>query len=183
MLDAIAPDGGLGFAPPCFKDDDCPVSKLHCDLGTAQCVECVGDRHCVVLRYPVCLAAVQRCVGCRSTADCRTNEVCDSLAHICLVKCTTATDCPSAQPLCNDEGSCAECITGAECGQHQVCDIALGRCVGCIDDHQCAPPMPYCDVFNPEHARCKECLSSSDCPEEKPYCDLHGGICVALTGL
>ena len=76
-----------------------------------------------------------------------------------------------------------ECIRGDECPQHQVCDFRLGRCVGCVDEKQCAAPAPYCDVYNPEHMRCKECLSSSDCPEEKPYCDLHGGICVALTGL
>src|SRR6185369_8348744 len=40
-----------GFAPPCYKDTDCPVNKLHCDLVTNQCVECVGESDCVVAPY------------------------------------------------------------------------------------------------------------------------------------
>jgi hypothetical protein len=176
-------DRGVGFAPPCHKDDDCPVSKLHCNLATAQCVECLGDRHCVVSQYPFCDTAVERCVGCLSTSDCRANEICNPNGYVCIVKCAAASNCPIVQPLCNAEGLCAECVNGDECGQHQVCDFKIGRCVGCIDGTQCAAPTPYCDLYNPEHTRCKECLSSSDCPADRPYCDLHGGLCVALTAL
>src|SRR5260221_10909307 len=83
-LDVIASDGSLGFAPPCYKDDDCPVSKLHCDIGTGQCVECLGDRNCVVSTYPFCDTPIERCVGCRTTTDCRANEICDGIARVCV---------------------------------------------------------------------------------------------------
>src|SRR6516165_6363792 len=39
-LDASA-DRGMGSAPPCYKDIDCPSSKLHCDIVSHQCVECI----------------------------------------------------------------------------------------------------------------------------------------------
>jgi hypothetical protein len=174
-----APDRPLGFAPPCYKSTDCPVNKLHCDLPTTQCVECLGDANCTVDPYLHCLTAVHRCVECLTEMDCRSGAICDPTTHICLAGCPDGSPCPSTQPYCDSRGLCVECRSNVDCAQVDMCDLTIGRCVFCKSDRSCGPTAPYCDPYNPGRNRCKECLDPSECPAERPYCDVHGRVCVA----
>lgn len=173
-------DRGTGAAPPCYKDTDCPANKLHCDVDTHLCVECVADANCVVAPYFRCDAAVHRCVECLTVADCGSNAICHPDTRICIIGCAGPGDCPLLQPFCDSRGWCVECRTSADCAQTDLCDPTIGRCAFCTDDRGCSAPTPYCDVFNPGRNRCKECLEPQQCPPDRPYCDVHGRVCLAV---
>ncbi len=172
-------DRGDGFAPPCHKDSDCPVNKLHCDLPTGQCVECVGTTDCVVDPYLRCETGVHRCVECLSSGDCAPGAACDPAVHICIASCRDGGSCPALQPFCDGRGACVECRTNADCFRPDLCDLSIGRCAFCAGDQECVAPNLRCDPYNPGRSRCKECLTPADCPASAPFCDVHGGICVA----
>jgi len=175
----VAIDRGGGFAPPCRKDTDCPVNKLHCDLVSSQCVECVGDADCVVDPYFRCDMGAHRCVECLSPNDCSSGALCHPATGLCIAQCQDAAGCPATQAFCDTRGYCVECRTNADCFRPDLCDVAIGRCAFCASDRDCFAPNLRCDPYNPGRARCKECLTSADCSSSAPYCDVHGGICVA----
>jgi hypothetical protein len=178
-FDATTEDRGGGFAPPCHKDTDCPVNKLHCDVATNQCVECLGDSNCMVAPYAHCDTVVHRCVECLSAGDCAPGAICDPTIRICIARCTDGGGCPAAQPFCDTQRSlCVECRNGADCFRPDLCDPTIGRCAFCDSDQTCVAPNVRCDPYNPGRSRCKECLVPADCPASAPYCDVHGGICV-----
>jgi hypothetical protein len=168
-----------GFAPPCHKDTDCPVNKLHCDLASNACVECVGNSDCNVDPYLRCETTVHRCVECVSPADCAPGATCDPATRICIASCRDGGACPAAQPYCDGRGSCVECRSNADCFRPDLCDLSIGRCAFCAADQECAAPNVRCDPYNPGRSRCKQCLIPADCPVSTPYCDVHGGICMA----
>jgi hypothetical protein len=176
--DTAAEDHFGGFAPPCQKDTDCPVNKLHCDLVTNQCVECLADSNCMVAPYSHCDTGVHRCVECLSPADCAPGALCDPTTRICIAQCVDGGGCPAAQPFCDARGRCAECRTNADCFRPDLCDLTIGRCAFCASDQGCLAPNLRCDPYNPGRSRCKQCLTPADCPAATPYCDVHGGICV-----
>jgi hypothetical protein len=177
--DVVTEDVAGGFAPPCHKSTDCPVNKLHCDLTSGQCVECLGNADCVVAPYARCDMAVHRCVECLSAADCAGDAICDSATGICIARCVDGGGCPAAQPFCDARGNCVECRTNGDCFRPDLCDLSIGRCAFCATDQECVAPNIRCDPYNPGRSRCKECLTPADCPASTPYCDVHGGICVA----
>jgi hypothetical protein len=174
----VAEDRSGGFAPPCQKDSDCPVNKLHCDLVTAQCVECVGDLHCNVDPYRRCDTGVHRCVECLSPNDCAPGAFCHPATRICIAQCADGGGCPAAQPFCDTRGLCVECRNNADCFRPDLCDVAIGRCAYCAVDLGCLGPNLHCDPYNPNRDRCKQCLTPSDCTASVPYCDVHAGTCV-----
>ncbi|MEY2582065.1 MAG: hypothetical protein QOE09_1914 [Ilumatobacteraceae bacterium] len=177
--DMSVSDRPSGFAPPCYKDTDCPVNKLHCDLPTNQCVECLADINCTVEPFLKCLKNVHRCVECATEKDCAAGSICHPVTRVCLSGCADAGRCPALQPYCDARGFCVECRTNADCAQVDVCDTTIGRCAFCNDDRSCVAPVSYCDPYNPGRNRCKECLDPSQCPVDRPYCDVHGRDCVA----
>jgi hypothetical protein len=172
-------DRGMGSAPPCDKDIDCPSAKLHCDILTHQCVECIATADCVVAPYLRCDTSLQRCVECITSNDCDPNATCHPGARICIAACADAAACPMTAPFCDGRGSCASCRTNADCFREDLCDLAIGRCAFCADDRDCPAATPHCDPYNPGRARCKECLVPADCPPGKPFCDVHAGLCIA----
>jgi hypothetical protein len=172
-------DRGGGFAPPCHKDLDCPVNKLHCDLATNQCVECVADGNCNVDPYRRCDTQIHRCVECLSPNDCQPGAFCHPATRICIAQCADGGGCPAAQPFCDARGLCVECRNNADCFRPDLCDVAIGRCAFCAVDLGCLAPNLLCDPYNPGRSRCKECLTPADCTASVPYCDVHGGICIA----
>jgi hypothetical protein len=185
LADALSEDANLsdrapGFAPPCFKNADCPVDKLHCDLASHACVECIADSNCSVPPYFRCLLDVHRCVECLTEQDCDPSSICHPGTHICLRSCSSGAVCPPTQPQCDARGFCVECRTNADCAQTDLCDTTIGRCAFCADDRSCDPSAPYCDPYNPGRNRCKECLDPSQCPAARPYCDVHGRVCTAF---
>jgi len=175
----IAVDRGMGSAPPCYKDTDCPSSKLHCDILSHQCVECIATVDCVVDPYLRCETTVHRCVECLTSADCGPNAMCHPDARICIAVCQDGAACLATAPYCDGNGSCAACRNNADCFREDLCDLSIGRCAFCADDRSCTAAAPYCDPFNPGRARCKECLVPADCPPGKPFCDVHAGLCIA----
>ncbi len=172
-------DRGMGSAPPCYKDTDCPSSKLHCDILSNQCVECIASVNCVVDPYLRCETTFHRCVECLTSADCGPNATCHPDARICIAACGDGAACPVTAPFCDARGSCAACRNNADCFRGDLCDLSIGRCAFCADDRNCTAAASHCDPFNPGRARCKECLVPADCPPGKPYCDLHAGLCIA----
>src|SRR2546430_10778972 len=159
LSDVALSDRGTGFAPPCYKDADCPVNKLHCDIATSTCVECVASVDCKVTPYLVCETGAHRCFECLSSADCGPNSLCHPDTRICLARCGDGGACPAAQPYCDTRGLCLECRTNADCFRPDLCDPAIGRCAFCADDRSCTAPNVLCDPYNPGRARCKECLA------------------------
>jgi Cys-rich repeat protein len=172
-----APDAPNNFAPPCYRDADCPSSKLHCDLLAHTCVECLADPHCVVSPYGRCELSIQRCVQCLTQADCAQGATCDPATRLCILGCT-GSGCPAAQPYCT-RSICVECRTNADCPSAELCDPAIGRCAICADDMSCPAQEPRCDPFNIGRKRCKQCLTPGECSPDAPYCDLYSGLCMA----
>jgi len=172
-------DRRIGLAPPCYKGTDCPVDKLHCDLDSNECVECLADLNCTVMPYLRCMTSVHRCVECLTESDCTPGSVCHATTHICLHLCADGGACPATLPYCDPLGFCAECRSNADCAQADLCDRDIGRCAFCAMDRSCGATAPYCDPYNPGRSRCKECLDPSECPVDRPYCDVHGRVCVS----
>jgi hypothetical protein len=173
-----AGDPGMGYATPCYKDTDCPANKLHCDILSHQCVECIATVDCVVAPYLRCETKVHRCVECLTSTDCGPNATCHPDARVCIPLCQDGAACPVTAPYCDGSGSCAACRNNADCFQIDLCDLSIGRCAFCADDRSCTTAAPHCDPYNPGRERCKECLVPADCPPGKPYCDVHAGLCV-----
>ncbi|HSS39142.1 MAG TPA: hypothetical protein VLT58_10265, partial [Polyangia bacterium] len=60
-----APDAARG----CKTDQDCPLTTLHCDSSSGQCLACVEDGNCTSASSAHCDAALHRCVQCGADQD------------------------------------------------------------------------------------------------------------------
>jgi hypothetical protein len=185
----------------CSTNNDCPP-PLHCEansnLDANQC-RCHADNECDFFRAPVCIGlnvaegfpqGSGRC-GCRTSADCPTQEVCelrepysvvDDFGNLvggaCIPSCTTAdTDCATAgiTVVPNLFSSCS-----VPPPANDVCDTTTGYCVPCAADLDCLSPAeprstPSCATFpggeNPFAAGLQTgggtcaCTSTSQCDD------------------
>jgi hypothetical protein len=157
----------------CASSSDCPP-PLHCEtnnnLNASQC-RCHADNECDPFRAPVCMGldvsmgfpqGSGRC-GCRTTADCPSQEVCETrqpysvvddsgnlIGGACIPSCnTTDTDCTTAgiTVVPNLFSSCGNAPPA-----NDVCDTSTGYCVPCGADLDCrsgAEPRstPSCTAF------------------------------------
>jgi hypothetical protein len=176
-------DAPSDAAPPrqCWKDTDCPITKLHCDLGSGQCVQCTVDAHCVVFPSYKCDKAIFRCMECLVDADCGTNKACEPETHRCVVTCGGGKGCPTGD-ACDGRGVCLACTNNDACFRDQMCDLRVGMCAACVDDRSCPADRPHCDPYRVDSGRCLMCLTPRDCPADHPFCDLHSGNCLDSDG-
>lgn len=68
-------------------------------------------------------------------SDCGDGLMCIGNRCVATTTCQAPSDCPSATPQCNPEGTCVECLETSECG-NQVCGDS-GQCVACIANEEC----------------------------------------------
>ena len=173
----------------CTGDSDCPLSTLHCDPGSGQCVACTADAQCLALGLGLarCDSTTHRCIGCFTAPDCATGLVCSS-SH-CVTPCTGTTICPASAPHCEgDVGFCVACDESGTisedglpaCGttgtSGPICNRAIGQCVACLVDSSCGGSTPRCNTYA---GKCVACLSSADCTTAAaPVCDPVSNQCV-----
>ena len=154
-------DGGGPNGPLCLEDGDCGVRQV-CVRGTCA-------------------------VGCRTSVDCPSGEVCGGDPAQCLnaLECQRDTDCGGDAPVCHPTLSiCVRCIRADDCSGGDVCLVdpscLSGRrvcartdytCGLCTNDNQCASSV--CDT---ETGRCTECTGQFQCGVGE-VCDRELGIC------
>ncbi|HVT08813.1 MAG TPA: hypothetical protein VHO67_15250 [Polyangia bacterium] len=160
---AHGPDAG-DAARGCATDHDCPLSTLHCDPLSGQCLACVLDGDCGSASRPVCDAALHICVQCGADQDCGGGAAgwrCVKTTRSCVRTCASGADCAPAGNWC-DEGVCAQCDDDHECtGARAHCDTATRQCAGCVADAQCTTAAaPHCDRTS---GQCVGCLTTADC--------------------
>jgi hypothetical protein len=116
------------------------------------CRECLSDGDCRGER-PRCHEATGTCVACLDVEDCR------ALAPECV------------EPSCEEHVCRFE--TPAPAGRPCSGGVCRGGppeplCVACLEDDDCAPETPYCDVLND---RCIACRDDQDCTSDDPCLD------------
>jgi hypothetical protein len=169
-------------APGCFRDLECRLPSLHCDVVSKRCVACRMDADCAQPGAPRCDLALHRCVECGANSDCASQEICEPTTRRCVVQCAEGPAehiCPDSAPTCNELGNfCMQCRGDADCqlttDDGQYCDNANGRCAHCVDDRHCSAPQPRCDRTR---GRCGECVTVDDCPPHR-VCDLNTLRCM-----
>jgi Cys-rich repeat protein len=130
--------------------DSAACHGLRCDRESGFCVECTDDDDCKRTR-PRCETGAHVCVECLEQRDCGGDRACEPTTHRCIEACT------------GSDPSCAECAEDANCTSAaggRFCDRAIGRCVECTTNAQCANGTAVCDRRT---GRCAECVSSTAC--------------------
>lgn len=152
-----APDAAGG----CATDRDCPLTSLHCDPVSGQCLPCVRDADCVTAAQPRCDLALHICIQCGADQDCAAGSKCVALTRSCVRTCATGSDCATPGTSC-DDGLCAQCDDDHGCTSPRTfCDPATRQCTSCVVDAQCTTPAaPHCDRTG---GRCVGCLTTADC--------------------
>lgn len=140
----------------CTADDHCGPGQI-CDVnGTTPASGGHGN---------TCVAAAEAC----SPACANPTPVC---ADMTCRGCMHASECPSAQPVCNEQGACVECMVHADCpGEMQVCSPE-GMCMqglACTENNQC----PLGQVCRPSGS-CGPCTEHGQC--DTAICDERGGV-------
>jgi hypothetical protein len=156
----VVPDMGVDQGP-CGA---CGVGAPLCNVGTMQCVECLGMGDCSG-DTPQCNAAGE-CV------ECLTNTQCGGQTPVCLggrcVGCEDAGDCTATDPVCQTPGqTCGDCTTRAHCLPYAAlpsCNLGTGACVACDipnDSADCAdtPLTPVCNA----NRQCVQCRTNNHC--------------------
>jgi len=147
----------------CGSDTDCGGDLLckTCSTGGRRCTapdECCGG-------CPGDLSCVNGSCGCTAAeTDCG-GGVCISRTDP-LACCPGSLDCPSATPICNEQGRCVECIGDGSCGECERCDTARGVCVNTPRGQpgRCAPPgIAICDGNG--FCTIPQCIPGGGCPE------------------
>jgi hypothetical protein len=145
----------------CTSDAQCQQmgGAKKCDVATGSCIMCTQDSHCFYYGQPMwsgkCDTQLKLCVKCSTSSDCQwqnsTTKLC--VANRC-VQCKSDADCASAQAKgCDQWGFCSMCKSDAECcppGQAcgLKCDLGLGACL-CQTDKDCT------DVFTQGKWECR----------------------------
>jgi hypothetical protein len=157
---AGSPDATMPFH--CVNDDDCPLTSLHCESVSGQCLPCASDANCGSATQPRCDAALHICVQCGTSQDCASGWQCEPTTRTCVESCASSLDCGASGTWCSDDGTCAECDDDHECASSSrpFCDPATDRCAACVYDAQCSTASPHC---NRTIGRCVRCTTSSDC--------------------
>lgn len=157
----------------CKTDQDCPLTTLHCDSSSGQCLACVEDGNCTSASSAHCDAALHRCVQCGADQDCGAAGRCIAATRSCVHTCATGADCSAAGTWC-DDSVCSQCDDDHPCtGSRAYCDSATRQCTSCVMDAQCtAPGAPHC---NRTSGQCVGCLSTADCAAG--FCDPTNWTC------
>lgn len=138
----------------------CPTGQV-CNPATGQCIvntcelqpsDCPDNRPFVDIVGCVC-------VGCTSSADCESDEVCTPLNR-CLYEgsgpCSSQADCQASGTFCQ-AGRCVDCISQSDCGAGLFC--VRGACKPCT-----CPEGEICSasgVCIPESTN--NCSSNAEC--------------------
>ncbi|MBN2573332.1 MAG: hypothetical protein JXP73_02090 [Deltaproteobacteria bacterium] len=109
---------------------------------------CAIDRDCSA-PTPYCLD--NRCVACRTSAECQGGTPICSAAHACVSCAQAPASCPASAPVCEpSSGRCVECVANADCKAptQPICDGASHACVPCTRDEQCAGGGPAVCLYH-----------------------------------
>ncbi len=168
-------DGDLGAATPAACTTAIAPACLTAGAKLGACVECSGANATLCKNQkPVCDTTANLCVQCNTNAQCTgPNGVCNTVAHVCTLGCTTDANCTMAAPACKTpDDFCVQCTATnktACVGATPVCDVANNTCVGCNTGVDCPGGTPVCD---PVTRTCTaDCKLSSQCPGDAPVCD------------
>lgn len=198
-------DGDLGAGTPAACATATAPACLTAGAKLGACVECSGANATVCKTgKPVCDTTANVCVQCNTNAECTgPNGVCNTVAKVCTLGCTTDANCTTAAPACKTpENFCVECTatnTKACFGTTKpVCDVPNNKCVGCVTGADCPGDKPVCDpatkictaecnlssqcpgdkpVCNPVTKRCVGCVTMADCKEPTPICNTTTNTC------
>ena len=159
----VVPDMGVDQGP-CGA---CGVGAPLCNVGTMQCVQCLGMGDCGG-DTPQCNAAGE-CV------ECLTSTQCGGQTPVCMggrcVGCEDAGDCTATDPVCQTPGqTCGNCIDRGDGTNHPTlpsCNVGTGSCVACDEmnesaDCGAASPTPRCNA-NRQCVECQLRTTTLDC--------------------
>jgi hypothetical protein len=169
-----------GFCVGCLSDSDCsggagnPFCGTDFDAGN-YCFQCRNAGDCP-MSTPGCASTGHFCGACAVSSDCPSSP--SSLAYCQSFACGPSCVLPDGGVSCSSglcktsTGVCVNCLSDSDCtgtgGLTPYClsDIDAGnRCVGCVENSQCAP-WPCDSVYN----FCGYCGVDSDCPAGAPHC-------------
>lgn len=154
--------GGADASSSCTTDKDCPLTSLHCEPFSGQCLACASDSDCAsTAGRPHCDSVLHACVQCAGNQDCGSGSKCISTTRTCVRTCAAATDCAPSGGWC-DDSICAQCDDSFHCsGTRPYCDPASYQCTACVIDAQC--PTAAAPRCNRTTGQCVGCVTSADC--------------------
>ena len=163
----------------------CPAKKATGDGGLPEC----GPRG--VCGTGICDRALIRCVGCRSTRDCYSDEVCSAGNCNLATGCASDSDCKAKGKLCDlTLGRCVDCRAAAECDGGQAClGFTCTAVTACTTATDCQGQQVCATASGPRFPdgftqACQDCASASACTAEQTcYQGVCGGdACTQVSG-
>src|SRR5260370_35471531 len=82
------------------------------EAGSATVVACANNDQCA-FPTPICEPTGHVCVECAKSADCDSEDVCDTRSYRCVKACSASTACVAG--MCDTTaGVCVECLTAGQ---------------------------------------------------------------------
>ncbi len=138
----------------------CNCSPLQtCNEETGECIEpspCFSDMHCNGPRVCVNGACTSDIPECRTNEDCSGGYCVADLLECEAIVCTQESDC-SSRSHCNIAlGQCVECLENAQCAGAQTCEFNVCKAATtCSDDIDCLQPQ-VCEAGSCVDETCSE---------------------------
>ena len=175
------PFSGAGYKQclkGCTTDKECAAlggGLPRCVSGT--CQACAGDADCSSASAGYCLkvGGENRCVACKTSADCPGSmPVCDTATGTCKA-CSVDSECAASLDGARCVLGVCACAAASDCGTHTwggKC-LSTGRC-GCGDPTHCSGNLngPTC---SPTMSMCA-CAGNAQCPSSRPICKQASGL-------
>ena len=142
----------------------CSGTNSLCDPVRKECVQCLTDEACPDPAASACVAG--DCTPCAIDSECahisgknvcKTSGTTDAgagssdagAAPGTCVQCADSSDCPSANPVCNEStNSCVGCLTANDCTDGKAAACKSQKCTACQSDADCLHLLgkEYCNA-------------------------------------